>query len=217
MSFTRQQEPLGLGHAVWCARELVGDEPFAVLLPDMICEPPGCLGADGRGLRPRPAATSSRSRNAIRGETEPYGIVGVGEAVETDAFRITGDGGEAEAGRGALQPLHQRPLHPAAGDLRAPRQAGARRRQRDPAHRRHAPARRDAALLRLPLRRPHLRLRHQARLPRRQRRASRWSGPISPARLPTRFANCSRKPVSGLSRRVPAAPGSQFSRSAENC
>lgn len=35
-SFTRQQVPLGLGHAVWCARELVGDEPFALLLPDMI-------------------------------------------------------------------------------------------------------------------------------------------------------------------------------------
>lgn len=32
--YTRQQEPLGLGHAVWCARELVGDEPFAILLPD---------------------------------------------------------------------------------------------------------------------------------------------------------------------------------------
>jgi UTP--glucose-1-phosphate uridylyltransferase len=35
-SFTRQQSPLGLGHAVWCARELVGDEPFALLLPDML-------------------------------------------------------------------------------------------------------------------------------------------------------------------------------------
>ena len=34
LSFTRQQEPLGLGHAVWCARNLVGDEPFAVLLVD---------------------------------------------------------------------------------------------------------------------------------------------------------------------------------------
>ena len=32
----RQQSPLGLGHAVWCAREIVGDEPFAVLLPDMV-------------------------------------------------------------------------------------------------------------------------------------------------------------------------------------
>src|SRR6266568_1217827 len=35
-SFTRQQAPLGLGHAVWCARELVGREPFAVILPDML-------------------------------------------------------------------------------------------------------------------------------------------------------------------------------------
>ena len=34
LSFTRQQEPLGLGHAVWCARSLVGDEPFAVFLVD---------------------------------------------------------------------------------------------------------------------------------------------------------------------------------------
>src|ERR1700691_5873132 len=44
VSFTRQQKPLGLGHAVWCARHLVGDEPFAVLLVDdlMVCEPP-CL------------------------------------------------------------------------------------------------------------------------------------------------------------------------------
>ena len=35
-SFTRQQAPLGLGHAVWCAREIVGTEPFALLLPDML-------------------------------------------------------------------------------------------------------------------------------------------------------------------------------------
>ena len=43
-SFTRQQLPLGLGHAVWCARELVGDEPFALLLPDVLVQHPrGCL------------------------------------------------------------------------------------------------------------------------------------------------------------------------------
>lgn len=35
-SFTRQQAPRGLGHAVWCARDIVGDEPFALLLPDML-------------------------------------------------------------------------------------------------------------------------------------------------------------------------------------
>jgi UTP--glucose-1-phosphate uridylyltransferase len=45
-SFTRQQDPLGLGHAVWCARHLVGDEPFALLLPDMVTQASGkrCLG-----------------------------------------------------------------------------------------------------------------------------------------------------------------------------
>ncbi len=35
-SFTRQQEALGLGHAIWCARDIIGDEPFAILLPDVI-------------------------------------------------------------------------------------------------------------------------------------------------------------------------------------
>src|ERR1700726_1802871 len=43
-SFTRQQEPLGLGHAVWCARELIGHEPFALLLPDVLVQHErGCL------------------------------------------------------------------------------------------------------------------------------------------------------------------------------
>lgn len=43
VSFTRQQRPLGLGHAVWCARHFVGNEPFAVLLPDdlMVGKPSG--------------------------------------------------------------------------------------------------------------------------------------------------------------------------------
>lgn len=44
MSYTRQTEPLGLGHAVWCARDLVDDEPFAVLLPDdLILSKTPCL------------------------------------------------------------------------------------------------------------------------------------------------------------------------------
>ena len=43
-SFTRQQKPLGLGHAVWCARDIIGNEPFAVLLPDVIVKgKPSCL------------------------------------------------------------------------------------------------------------------------------------------------------------------------------
>ena len=44
MSFTRQMQPKGLGHAVWCARDIVGDEPFAVILPDVIVDSqPGAL------------------------------------------------------------------------------------------------------------------------------------------------------------------------------
>jgi len=44
ITIVRQQEPLGLGHAVWCARRIVGDEPFAVLLPDdLMVGEPGCL------------------------------------------------------------------------------------------------------------------------------------------------------------------------------
>ena len=44
MSFVRQQAPLGLGHAIWCARDVIGDEPFAVLLPDMLTmAKPSCL------------------------------------------------------------------------------------------------------------------------------------------------------------------------------
>jgi len=44
MSFVRQQGALGLGHAVWCARDIIGDEPFAVMLPDMLMmAKPSCL------------------------------------------------------------------------------------------------------------------------------------------------------------------------------
>ena len=44
-SFVRQQSPLGLGHAIWCARDVVGDEPFAILLPDVLVKTPkrSCL------------------------------------------------------------------------------------------------------------------------------------------------------------------------------
>jgi len=44
MSFVRQQAPLGLGHAIWCARDIIGDDPFAILLPDVIVRSnPSCL------------------------------------------------------------------------------------------------------------------------------------------------------------------------------
>jgi UTP--glucose-1-phosphate uridylyltransferase len=79
-SFTRQQLPLGLGHAVWCARELVGNEPFALLLPDVLVQhKPGCLAQMIQ------AARDVQSANIIAVEQVPpervhmYGVVGVGE------------------------------------------------------------------------------------------------------------------------------------------
>ena len=43
-AYVRQQEPLGLGHAIWCARDIVGDEPFAIFLPDeFMWGSPGCM------------------------------------------------------------------------------------------------------------------------------------------------------------------------------
>jgi UTP--glucose-1-phosphate uridylyltransferase len=65
IAYTRQQRPLGLGHAVWCARHLVGDEPFAVLLADdlMVGDPP-CLAEMVGARRPGATASSTSSRTA---------------------------------------------------------------------------------------------------------------------------------------------------------
>lgn len=88
-SFTRQQEPLGLGHAVWCARDLVGDEPFALLLPDMI------MRSDKSCLRGMVELYGETGSNVIAvaecdpAETHKYGIVGAGEKVG-EGFEITG-------------------------------------------------------------------------------------------------------------------------------
>jgi UTP--glucose-1-phosphate uridylyltransferase len=88
-SFTRQQVPLGLGHAVWCARDLVGDEPFALLLPDMIMQ------ADKSCLKAMVDLYAETNNNIIAvqecdpSETHKYGIVGRGRDVHT-GFEITG-------------------------------------------------------------------------------------------------------------------------------
>jgi UTP--glucose-1-phosphate uridylyltransferase len=90
-SFTRQQSPLGLGHAVWCARELVGREPFALLLPDVLVQHPrGCLAQMIDA-----AKQLDGNANVIAVEEVPkervhmYGVVGVGQA-KGKAFKITG-------------------------------------------------------------------------------------------------------------------------------
>ncbi len=75
MSFVRQMAPLGLGHAVWCARDIIGDEPFAVMLPDML------MAAETPALAQCVAAHEKTGGNIIavepapEGEAHKYGIV----------------------------------------------------------------------------------------------------------------------------------------------
>jgi UTP--glucose-1-phosphate uridylyltransferase len=86
-SFTRQQEPLGLGHAVWCARDIVGNEPFALLLPDMLHHGPSCL-AGMMKVYEKSGGNIIAVNEVPREQVHQYGICGVGEAVG-DGFRIT--------------------------------------------------------------------------------------------------------------------------------
>lgn len=86
-SFTRQQSPLGLGHAVWCARELVGNEPFALLLPDMIMQAEkGCMKGMVE-LYEHSGANIIGVEECAPDQAHKYGIVGVGEKVG-EGFRI---------------------------------------------------------------------------------------------------------------------------------
>ncbi|MFT0862118.1 UTP--glucose-1-phosphate uridylyltransferase GalU [Ancylobacter sp. G4_0304] len=90
-SFTRQQLPLGLGHAVWCARDIIGNEPFALLLPDMLHKPrggKGCLAqmVDAYGK------TGGGNHIAVyevpMDQTDQYGIVGLGDTVADGVHKI---------------------------------------------------------------------------------------------------------------------------------
>jgi UTP--glucose-1-phosphate uridylyltransferase len=89
MSFVRQMAPLGLGHAVWCARHIIGDEPFAVMLPDML------MMAQTSALAQTVAAYEKVGGNIIavepapEGETHKYGIVAL-ESQDGRLNRMTG-------------------------------------------------------------------------------------------------------------------------------
>jgi len=89
-SFTRQQQPLGLGHAVWCARELVGHEPFALLLPDVLVQHNrGCLGQMIDAARQLPdRANVVAVEEALLESIHMYGVVGVGEHVGDDGGKL---------------------------------------------------------------------------------------------------------------------------------
>lgn len=88
-SFTRQQVPHGLGHAVWCARDLVGEEPFALLLPDMIMQSEQSCLKGMVDLYENTGGNIIAVQECDPAETHKYGIVGKGETAHS-GFRITG-------------------------------------------------------------------------------------------------------------------------------
>lgn len=89
-SFVRQQEPLGLGHAVWCARDIVGDEPFALALPDMLIH--GKRGCFAQMVD----VYNKHGGNVIAVEEVPhehvnrYGVVALKDDMGNATFSITG-------------------------------------------------------------------------------------------------------------------------------
>ena len=76
----RQQEPLGLGHAVWCARDIVGDEPFAVLLPDeLMLGRPNCL-AQLVAAYEKVGGNVVAALEVPASETHKYGVIKPGQS-----------------------------------------------------------------------------------------------------------------------------------------
>ena len=89
-AYVRQQEPLGLGHAIWCARDIIGDEPFAIFLPDELMHgSPGCMAQ-------MVAAYEQVGGNLIsvlevpREEVSSYGVIAPGAAVSDTLTTVTG-------------------------------------------------------------------------------------------------------------------------------
>lgn len=89
IAFTRQQEPLGLGHAVWCARDLVGDEPFAVLLADdLVLSKTPCL-KQMVDVQARTGGNVVAIMDVPREQTNRYGILRTGKT-EGDLVEVQG-------------------------------------------------------------------------------------------------------------------------------
>jgi UTP--glucose-1-phosphate uridylyltransferase len=87
--FTRQQRPLGLGHAVWCARDWIGREPFAVLLPDeLTIDSPSCT-AQLVAAHSRTGGNVVAVMDVPREQTKSYGIAAV-KAGKDGLAEITG-------------------------------------------------------------------------------------------------------------------------------
>ena len=126
VSFVRQEQPLGLGHAVLTAREQVGDEAFAVILPDDV------VFHETPALAQMLEVYHRRGAGVIAVEEVPpervssYGVIDP-EALVRERVQDSGAGGEAAAGRGSFKSSHRGPIHPAPGGLSRPGADNARR------------------------------------------------------------------------------------------
>ena len=89
MSFVRQMAPHGLGHAVWCARDVIGDEPFAVVLPDMLMAAERPALAQAVDAYARVGGNVVVVEQAPEGEAHKYGIVAL-ESQDGRLNRMTG-------------------------------------------------------------------------------------------------------------------------------
>ena len=89
MSFIRQMAPLGLGHAVWCARDVIGDEPFAVMLPDMLMMAKTSALAQAVSAYEQVGGNIVVVEPAPEGEAHKYGIVAL-EGQDGRLNRMTG-------------------------------------------------------------------------------------------------------------------------------
>lgn len=138
-SFVRQQAPLGLGHAVWCARDVIGHEPFAVLLPDVIVK------GQPSSLKQMVDAFDSVGGNIIAVDPVPmervsaYGVIAP-ESREGRLIRMSGMVEKPPRRIGAVKPQDHRAVYPPARNFRSVAKPGARCRRRDPADRRHGPS-----------------------------------------------------------------------------
>lgn len=88
-SFTRQQDPLGLGHAIWCARDIIGPEPFAVLLPDVIIKSDVSCLKQMVDLYDQIGGNIIAVEEVPEDQTDKYGIVELGAEINARASRIT--------------------------------------------------------------------------------------------------------------------------------
>lgn len=90
ISYTRQQAPLGLGHAVWCARKIVGDEPFAVSLPDVVVDAAPSALAQMVGEYEKTGGNVIAVEEVPQEETRKYGVVAPRGARGGRLFEMSG-------------------------------------------------------------------------------------------------------------------------------